>query len=115
MITIINLHKRKLQPGEVYIGRSHRFTQLEPSPLANPFKLETEADRPKVLEQYTRWLDERLAAPESAQSIELARLVDLARAGDLVLACWCSPSGCHGDIIKLRIEERLQEVETNGT
>lgn len=110
MITIINLHKRKLQPGEVYIGRSHRFTQLEPSPLANPYKLTSEAERAKVLEQYTTWLDERLMAPESAQSIELARLVDLARVGDLVLACWCASLPCHGDIIKLRIEERLQEA-----
>jgi hypothetical protein len=109
MITIINLHKRKLQPGEVYIGRSHRFTQLEPSPLANPFKLKDESERAKVLEQYTRWLDERLMAPESAQSIELARLVELARQGDLVLACWCANLPCHGDIIKLRIEERLAE------
>jgi hypothetical protein len=115
MITIINLHRRKLQPGEVYIGRSHRFTQLEPSPLANPFKLNDESDRLKVLEQYRVWLDERLMSPVSAQSIELARLTEIARAGDLVLACWCSPAVCHGDIVKLRIEERLQEVETNGT
>lgn len=115
MITIINLHKRKLQPGEVYIGRSHRFTQLEPSPLANPFTLSDESKRPKVLEQYTRWLDERLMSPESAQSIELARLVDLAKAGDLVLACWCFPSGCHGDVVKLRIEQRLQELQDESS
>jgi len=107
MITIVNLHKRKLQPGEVYIGRSHRFTQLEPSPLANPYKLNSEAERPRVLEQYRVWLDERLMEPESAQSIELARLVELAKHGDLVLADWHTGPA---DVVKERIEQRLKEV-----
>jgi hypothetical protein len=104
MITIINV-RRGLQPGAVYVGR--RTPQFPGSPLGNPFRLEYDIDRDVVIAQYARWLDQRLQAPESLQSQELDRLVELARAGDLVLACWCAPKACHADVIKARIEARL--------
>lgn len=108
MITIVNLHQRML--GEaVYIGR--RMPPLVGSALANPFRMfagyEPDRERAKVITLYTTWLDQQLANPDSPQSRELARLVDLARAGDLELACWCAPLACHGDVVKARIEERL--------
>lgn len=107
MIKVINV-RRGFPLGAVYVGR--QTPQFKGSVLANPFKLHKEEERAKVLAQYEAWLDQRLLAPESRESIELDRLAALAASGDLVLACWCKPSICHADIIKLRIEEKLQEA-----
>ena len=66
---------------DVYIGR--------PGPWGNPFEIGKDGTREEVVEKYAEWL---LAQPE---------LVERAKQElkNKVLACWCAPKLCHGDVI----------------
>jgi aminoglycoside phosphotransferase (APT) family kinase protein len=66
--------------------------------------LRFEAEREEVLAKYEAWLRERLET-DTPQRREIERLADYAE--DLVLACWCAPKLCHGDVVKRVIEEIL--------
>jgi hypothetical protein len=98
---------RKGKPGE-YIGRTMPRQGLRGSPLGNPYRLGERDDRAAVIEMYRQWLTEQLSWSAAPATVEIERLTDLARDGDLVLLCWCAPQSCHGDVIKAIIEERLE-------
>ncbi|MEM1183672.1 MAG: DUF4326 domain-containing protein [Planctomycetota bacterium] len=90
------LEKYWLPRGAVYIGRMHRSLGLPEHPLANPYSIRSEGDRARVLDQYRAWLREELKfAPRRASLEEL--WVHLRRGG--VLAGWCAPQRCHGEIL----------------
>ena len=92
MITVAS--KRTGATGE-YIGR--------PSVLGNPFAIGRDGTRDEVIAKYKRWLWARVK--ETADEVvELHRLAELAKQGDLTLVCWCAPKPCHGDVIKAYIE-----------
>jgi hypothetical protein len=76
-----------LLPGQAYVGR--------PSPLGNPFVVGRDGSRQEVIAIYRRWLWGRLREPGSPQERELRRLLELARAGELELLCWCHPLPCN--------------------
>jgi len=65
---------------DVYIGR--------PSKWGNPFPLEDESERLRVIEQYRRWI---LTQPELMAALPELR--------GRVLGCWCAPKPCHGDVL----------------
>ena len=73
---------------DTYIGRANPAYDLPASKWANPFRLEREQDRPLVLARYRIWL---LSQPRLLQDIHELR--------GLVLACWCAPRLCHGDVL----------------
>jgi hypothetical protein len=75
--TVVHCRKSKF---DVYIGR--------PSKWGNPYKLEAGQDRAEVIEQYRDWL---LKQPDL--------LADLHELCGKVLACWCKPQSCHGDVL----------------
>ena len=71
----------KREKFDVYVGR--------PSKWGNPFKLTAEQDREKVIAQYQEWL---MRQPKL--------LADAKRElRGKVLACWCAPKACHGDVL----------------
>lgn len=70
----------KRESYDLYIGR--------PSKWGNPFRLEKESDRARVLQQYREWI---MKQPEL-----LAALPELR---GKTLGCWCSPRACHGDVL----------------
>lgn len=76
---------------DVYIGR--------PSIWGNPFSIDNENSREKVIQQYKDYL---LHNPYL-----MARLPDLK---GKVLGCWCKPEACHGDVIL----EVLSTIGNNG-
>ena len=79
---VVNI-KRK-EPYDVYIGR--------PSPFENPFKINRDGDRDKVITLYRNYFYKRLVVdPDFKDRI-------LALKGK-VLGCYCAPFKCHGDII----------------
>lgn len=111
MIKIINVHGIDLPAGAVYLGRSARG--LVGSPLANPFYMARESDRPKVIKQYRVWLPEKLKDPKSRQSHAFESLVLKAKEAkangeDLIIACWCTPLACHLEYVKELLESRLE-------
>ena len=96
------------------------------SVLGNPFELEREEDRPKVIEGFRKWLwaclnhgDSIKAASNIAElhglkisptwkrptaeqvQKELGRLLFIyQQSGQLTLLCWCEPLDCHTDVIR---------------
>ena len=74
----------------VYCGR--------PSKYGNPFVLKSEADRAKVINKF---------AVNTLPDLNLSELIECAKAGDLLLGCYCSPKPCHCDKIKQEIERQL--------
>lgn len=103
MITLINLKKDKdlyfQSPKDfVYIGRENRHLNLLASKWANPFVMKREADREEVLKKFKEYI---LNIPEL--------LFSLHELDNKVLACYCSPKRCHGNIL---IE--LRQLQLDG-
>lgn len=105
LITVANVRTTK---DGVYIGRAMPRQGLKASPLGNPYRLDEGEDRSVPIEQYRRRLLAFLQH-DTAERREIERLTELARAGDLVLLCWCAPLACHGDVVKEIIEQRLAQ------
>ena len=114
MITIINLKTDALPDGWIYIAGENRKLILPASPLASPWTLDKESDRPIVMEKYKRHLWGELKCYDSPARLELFRLVRLAKEGDLCLGCYCAPRQCHGDIIKAAIEWIIEKEIAEG-
>jgi hypothetical protein len=77
---------------DVFIGR--------PSIFGNPFHLGADGTRTEVLIKYEVWLRQRLV-----EDLAFARELDGLRGK--VLACFCAPKPCHGNIIVKLIKERF--------
>ena len=93
-MTIKIVNRRQILKGE-YIGR--------PSPLGNPFPINTINNRETVLNKYSEWFATQLSQtkPNNKFFKELLRLHTIHKeTGELTLVCWCAPLACHGDIIK---------------
>lgn len=109
MIKVINIHHKKEEKGE-YIGR--------PSVLGNPYshlektkaKFKTKS-REEAIDKYKEWITEQIETNQSVRD-ELNRLYLIAKRGELVLKCFCSPLPCHGDVIKSLIEEKIKNNQS---
>jgi ERI1 exoribonuclease 3 len=80
----------KRAPYDIYIGRRSRGAPAGATgEWGNPFAMTGEADRQRVIRQYSEWLQSQ---PE---------LCDRARRElrGKVLGCWCAPKGCHGHVL----------------
>jgi hypothetical protein len=76
-------------PNMVYIGRNLNMGgwKLPKSKWGNPFTVK-EYGRDEALRQYREYI---LATPQLFNS--------LSKLGGKILACWCHPEPCHGDIL----------------
>lgn len=77
------------EPYDVYIGRENGRYRLKRSDWYNPFKIGKDGTREEVISKYERYLLE-----ECPDLVE--RLPELE---GKVLACWCAPQPCHGDVL----------------
>jgi len=91
----------------VYIGRGN--ARIAQSPLANPFRISGTCTREEAVASYDNWLLLALAERKQPVIDEMNRLYKLAKTGDLVLACYCKPLACHGDVIKRLLDNKLLE------
>ena len=110
MIKVINIHKEKnySQTNYVYVGRKHI--------LGNPFVLQKESDRQKVIKQYRKWLINIINKKHSEKYIAFLKIVDKAyqlkqQGKVLILGCHCKPKACHADTLKEQIEKAIQKKE----
>lgn len=71
---------------DVYIGR--------PSKWGNPFVMGRDGNREEVVKKYHDWI---LTQPDL--------LKDLHELKGKVLACWCAPLACHGDVLEKLAKE----------
>ncbi len=89
-----------------YVGR--------PTPLGNPFRLEREDQREKVVRRYAVWLDEQVRQGNPAVVQTLGELYRrLKRQGTLTLVCFCAPRRCHAEVIaeKLRLMAEAEGLQ----
>jgi hypothetical protein len=93
---VINLTDKPRPAFDVYIGRRQWCGKevFEASPWANPFSVK-KWGREEAIKRYEEMLRDK---PEL-----LARLPELE---GKVLACWCAPEPCHGDVLLRLMEER---------
>ena len=97
---------KKIPENAVYIGRASPRNGLPGSPYANPFPMESEADRADVIQRYRRWLAAQVASGVITKE-------DLAQLHGKDLVCYCSPKPCHGDVLKSAVEWAVRELGTN--
>ena len=80
--TLVNLRKTKLY--DVKIDRDTEF--------GNHYKIGIHGDRKQVLEKYRTYFYNRILTDKKF----LGKILNLK---GKVLACWCCPLDCHGDVI----------------
>ena len=85
--------------GAIYIGRGSKW--------GNPFAMQdkTQAERDRVCEEYSVWLNDQLHAGEVTAE-ELAEL----HGKDLV--CFCAPKRCHGHSLERVAEQAYNYLES---
>lgn len=76
----------KKEQYDIYIGRP--APGLPGSIWVNPFVIGKDGTRDEVIEKYRQYV---LSKPELLGQLESLR--------GKVLACWCSPQKCHGDVL----------------
>lgn len=82
--TVGNRAKHPAREGDVYIGRPTRW--------GNPYKLQHEGERKRVVELYRRWLTDQVRTGKITPA-------DLAALAGKRLMCWCAPKLCHGHVL----------------
>jgi hypothetical protein len=92
MTTVVNVKDRV--PYDVYIGRPNGRWRLKGSKWANPYVLNRDGTREEVLAKY-----------EAHVRADPALLAALPELRGKVLACWCKPLACHGDVLVRLLEE----------
>lgn len=104
-IRVVNLFKEpEARKTGIYVGRYSHEYGFNASPLGNPFHV-TLGEREEPLRQYRIWLWERIKDKKSPAWLELVRIAEKVKAGEeVLLACYCAPKGCHGDVVKAAIE-----------
>lgn len=78
------VHCRK-EPFDVYIGRGSKW--------GNPFVIGKDGSRVKVIQKYTESIINNPSLVRSFEELE-----------GKTLGCWCKPGLCHGDILKVLVE-----------
>jgi hypothetical protein len=96
---VINLTDKPRPAFDIYIGRRQWCGKevFEASPWANPFSVK-KWGREGAIKRY----EEKLRGKPEL----LGRLPELE---GKILACWCKPKACHGDVLLRLIEERCSE------
>lgn len=87
---VVNIHAVGRPEGSVYIAR--------PSKWGNPFKVGHHGNRLEVIEKYRQYI---LRRPDL--------LRDLKELRGKVLACWCRPLACHGDVLAEMANKPVRE------
>lgn len=104
MITVVNKKSVYWDIGAyvVYIGR--------PSLLGNPFHVGKDGTRNEVIEKYRVWLRGEYKKRGEVYW-ELVRLAKLSLTSDIALACWCAPLACHGDVVRIAVENIAERLD----
>jgi hypothetical protein len=106
-MAVVNWHT---SPYDVYIGRhvpdGPAEVAAEDCVYGNPFVLNDvndTAERAEVIDAYEKWL----LSPEQASLVARARANLLGK----ILACWCKPKACHGDVLLWLVNATEGEVD----
>jgi Domain of unknown function (DUF4326) len=99
---MIHIENKKTYRGDgIYVGR--KMPGLPGSVLGNPFRIGRDGTRAKVIAKYRRWLWAQIKLKKEAY-VELRRIAELSRQGDVTLVCGCAPELCHATVIERSVE-----------
>lgn len=98
MIVVINKYKKPSVLEESVVVNIMRG-----SILGNPFKMNNENEREIVINRFASWLRNQYASGGEVKK-ELHRLAKESKNKNIYLECCCAPKACHGDFIKVAIE-----------
>lgn len=73
----------------------------------NPFQIGVHGDRAQVIARYRVHLARRIRSGEIS-------LEDLAALKGKVLACWCAPRPCHGDVLARAADWAAERIASAG-
>ena len=82
---------------DIYIGRQNnslRYGSLRESFFENPFRLLKDGPGPVVLKKYREHIIKKKGWKEELEKLR-----------GKILACWCKPGPCHGDVLIELLEE----------
>jgi len=83
----------KTQVVNIKTQRHQNFIRIDRlSVFGNPFKIGKDGNRKEVIEKYKKYFYKRIKT-----DIRFRWAVENLKG--CILACWCSPLPCHGDII----------------
>lgn len=90
-IIIVNIYQNK---ADVYCGRG--------SSLGNPFKMDSEADRDFVCEQFQDYFYKKVVIERNQSMLrQLSQIKNIMDAkGSVKIGCFCAPRRCHCQTIK---------------
>jgi len=88
----------------VYIGRG--------SVYGNPFSIGRDGTREEVIEKYRSRLQISFHDNSSLWLAVEALTYRVYEGEELNLVCYCAPKACHGDVIKIAIENIASRLET---
>ena len=101
-IQVVNLRHEETWPENVPVYRIDRTTIL-----GNPYFIGKDETREQVIEKY------RLLLPQQYNLLSFVKdrideMLEKAKTHPILLACWCSPLPCHGDVIKDFLNDLVQ-------
>ena len=101
--------------SKIYIGRGGS-QKIMRSPLHNPFVIDKENNREKVVDSFRResWRQLQIGKGRFYDVIEKIA-TELAQGKDLELVCHCAPLACHGDIIRNAALWMIKEGKVKST
>ncbi len=89
----------KGKPAVVHCKREpYDVLTTRPGPWGNPFKIRRDGTRAQVIAKHRAWIMERPDLQARARRELRGK----------VLACWCAPLSCHGDVL-LEIANAVDE------
>lgn len=100
MIKITNKRFTKADEHTFFCGR--------PSPLGNPYPMESEEDRDRVISEYKIWIENQLERGNQRIMNSLLEIVNHHKKhGHVNLQCYCYPSNCHCGVIRDILEKLI--------
>lgn len=98
MIEVVNIYKDK---ADIYCGRG--------SSLGNPFKMDSEADRDSVCDQYEAYFKQKVIIERNQSMLRQINKIKntLHVKGVVKLGCFCTPKRCHCETIRVYILENM--------
>lgn len=101
--------------SKIYVGRGGKQGIMR-SPLHNPFVIDKDNNREKVVDSFRRESWRQLQSGNGALYNAIRKVASLLAVGkDLELVCHCKPLDCHGDIIRNAALWMIKEGKVKST
>jgi len=101
--------------SKIYIGRGGT-QKIMRSPLNNPYVINEQNNREKVIEDFRKYSWQQLQINDGAFYKAIEKIASTLASGENVeLVCHCKPLACHGDIIKNAALWMIKEGKVDST